>query len=134
MKSDPAKEYAACLFLQWFTEAERNLHFTSSLGYMPVRQSSFDEIIAGNLPEIPNPITEKSLLATTQMQQSYSFYFPPVFDGFENLQAQYAERLRQAAQDSRDDYLRLLGAQDPETAFDSVSKDAMENYIIKVSP
>ncbi|MCL1897093.1 MAG: extracellular solute-binding protein, partial [Clostridiales bacterium] len=112
---DPAKGYAASLFLRWFTEADRNLLFCVGAGYMPVREAAFDGIMEGGYPAIENPIAEKSLLATTEMQKGYRFYFPPVFDGFETLQTQYAERLRRAAQDGRDNYLRLLkeGGQAP---------------------
>ena len=104
----PAKGHAASLFLRWFTEAERNLEFCASAGYMPVRKAAFDRIMEGGYPAIENPVAEKSLLATAEMQKSYRFYFPPVFDGFEALQTQYADRLRQAAQDGRDNYLRML--------------------------
>ena len=99
-----------------------------------MRQSSFDEIIAGNFPEIANPITVKALLMSAEMQKDYRFYFPPVFDGFESLQAQYAARLRQAADDAREEYLRLLSAQGAAPAFDAVSKDAMENYVERFHP
>ena len=36
-KSTPEKEYASTVFLKWFTEAERNLSFSISSGYLPVK-------------------------------------------------------------------------------------------------
>ncbi|MCL1896466.1 MAG: extracellular solute-binding protein, partial [Clostridiales bacterium] len=124
---EPAKGYAAGLFLGWLTEAEQNLGFCVSTGYMPVRKAAFDEIMAGNHPVIENPIAEKSLIATAEMQKSYRFYYPPVFDGFETLQAQYAERLRQAAQDGRDNYLRLMQeGQAPEEGAAAIQGPAHE--------
>ena len=132
-KSEPAKEYASSLFLSWFTEAERNLNFCASIGYIPVRKASFDEIMAGNFPAIANPIAEKALLAAAAMQKDYRFYFPPVFDGFDSLQTQYADRLRKAAQDGRDAYLRFPRPLDT-AAWGAASSGAMESFINRFTP
>ena len=128
-KSEPETEYAACLFLKWFTEPERNLRFCSSVGYLPVRKSAYDKILAGDFPAIANKTVEKALLVVAEMQKSHRFYFPPVFDGFDNLQTQYADRLRQAARDGRNEYLRLLRTSDAEEALNSATKNAMERFI-----
>jgi len=133
-KSEPIREYAAYLFLDWFTEAEQNLVFCANTGYMPVRKNAFDEILAGNLPVIDNPMVEKALLTVAAMQNSYRFYFPPVFDGFDSLQTRYAERLRSAAQSSRDEYLQLLETLDEDDAFNEVSSGAMDEYIGQFIP
>lgn len=44
VKSTPPQEYASVLFLEWFTEAKRNLEFSYNSGYLPVRKegNSFD--------------------------------------------------------------------------------------------
>jgi multiple sugar transport system substrate-binding protein len=128
-KSTQAREYASCLFLNWLTEPERNLNFCVGIGYMPVKKTAFDAILAGNYPEIENPVAEKALLTAAEMRKSYQFYFPPVFDGFNGLQTRYAEKLRLYAQTGREKYLRL-----PETPasledFENESKTAMEDYI-----
>jgi len=39
------------------------------------------------------------------MQESYSFYYPPVFDGFEELRNRYRADLIRTARDSRQAYL-----------------------------
>ena len=134
-KSEPEREYAACLFLKWFTEPERNLRFCSNIGYMPVYKSAFDKISTGELPPITNELTEKALIVLAEMQKDYRFYFPPVFDGFDELQTQYADRLRQAALDGRAEYLRLLRTNSYNTgrAFYLASRNAMENYIKGIS-
>ncbi|MCL1805007.1 MAG: extracellular solute-binding protein [Clostridiales bacterium] len=127
--SEPAREYGACLFLKWFTEAERNLRFCVNVGYMPVRKSSFADILAGDYPAVGNPVAEKALLATADMQARYRFYVPPVFEGFGALQSQYNERLRQAAQDGRDDYLRLLDTMEPAEAYAEATQGALEGFL-----
>lgn len=50
-KSDAEHEYAACVFLKWFTQKEQNLRFVCNSGYMPVKKdansiSALDELIA----------------------------------------------------------------------------------------
>jgi len=130
-RSEPGREFAACLFLKWFTESDRNLRFCSAIGYMPVRQSAFGEILSGNFPTIANPVTEKTMIITAEMQKDYRFYFPPVFDGFYDLQIRYASLLRQAAMDGREEYLRLLKIHGSAAASDTLYGNAMKNYIKK---
>ena len=40
--STPQQEYASVVFLKWFTEAERNLRFSSLSGYLPVKKEAND--------------------------------------------------------------------------------------------
>ena len=41
-KSTPEKEYAATVFLKWFTDDERNIDFSVNSGYLPVKKSAND--------------------------------------------------------------------------------------------
>lgn len=41
-KSTPEKEYAATVFLKWFTEVENNIAFSLSSGYLPVKKAAND--------------------------------------------------------------------------------------------
>lgn len=41
-KSDPKTEYASSIFLKWFTEEDRNIQFSISSGYLPVKISAND--------------------------------------------------------------------------------------------
>ncbi|MBC8560434.1 extracellular solute-binding protein [Clostridiaceae bacterium NSJ-33] len=43
VKSDEKKEYAAVQFLKWFTEKERNVEFSISSGYLPVKRGANTE-------------------------------------------------------------------------------------------
>lgn len=52
-KSDTEHEYAASVFLKWFTEKEQNLSFVCDSGYMPVKKeannmAALDEVIKNN--------------------------------------------------------------------------------------
>ena len=54
-KSDKEHEYAACVFLKWFTQKEQNLRFVCDSGYMPVKKDS------NNIETLDLLIAEKSL-------------------------------------------------------------------------
>lgn len=41
-KSTPEKEYAASVFLKWFTDVERNIQFSVGSGYLPVKIAAND--------------------------------------------------------------------------------------------
>lgn len=42
VKSTPEREYAATVFLKWFTDDERNIDFSVRSGYLPVKKSAND--------------------------------------------------------------------------------------------
>ena len=55
--SDQAHEYAACVFLKWFTEKEQNIRFAIESAYMPVLKESnnietIDQVIKDNSIEV----------------------------------------------------------------------------------
>ncbi|MEG1661860.1 MAG: extracellular solute-binding protein, partial [Clostridiales bacterium] len=43
-KSDANREYAASVFLKWLTETERNIRFSVSTGYLPVKIAANDSV------------------------------------------------------------------------------------------
>ncbi|MBF4693470.1 extracellular solute-binding protein [Fusibacter ferrireducens] len=76
-KSDAAHEYAATLFLKWFTEANQNLKFAVSTGYLPVKNEALEETkLLGALEgtEPTNPAIKASIMTTTKMFERYEFY------------------------------------------------------------
>lgn len=60
-KSDEQHEYAACVFLKWFTQKENNLKFACESAYMPVLKEAdsveaLDRVIADNNIEINDKV------------------------------------------------------------------------------
>lgn len=53
IKSEEKKEYAATVFLKWFTKSEHNMKFAIGSGYLPVKKE------AGN-PELLNPFLQEA--------------------------------------------------------------------------
>lgn len=83
-KSDEAHEYAASLFLKWFTETNQNLKFAVSTGYLPVKNEALtSEALNKALTEanVTTPSIKASFESTTDMLEQYMFYNNKPFDG-----------------------------------------------------
>ncbi|NLO96554.1 MAG: extracellular solute-binding protein [Peptococcaceae bacterium] len=131
MKSAPEKEYAAVVFLKWFTAAEQNLDFVSSTGYLPVTKEAYD-ILMDKATETSNDPRIAALRATViQMQKEYDFYIPPVVEGFDEMQKDFEELLMAVAYSSKEKFQQQIQEQDqdPEAVFDNVSKGVYEQFI-----
>jgi multiple sugar transport system substrate-binding protein len=138
-KSNAKKEYAAGVFLKWFTEPEQNLRFTVSIGYMPVTISAFNEFLASTRRDvgsdenalgdiIANENIRKLLDTVVEMQKTYRFHYPPVLDGIEAMRWDYARVLRTAAENARQEYLRGLVLNTGSQLDKAVFSAALENF------
>jgi multiple sugar transport system substrate-binding protein len=82
--SDEAHEYAAALFLKWFTAAEQNTKFAVSTGYFPVTNDALEgerlEKQAEAL-EIDNAAILGSINASKTMFETYTLYNSKPFEG-----------------------------------------------------
>lgn len=109
IKSDSATEYAASLFLKWFTEPERNVAFAVSSGYLPVQNAALDpDLIDAALdqsalePGVAVRMKEAFAAALEQISVS-TLYTTQAFEGgnacravLETSMSQQAETDRQA--------------------------------------
>lgn len=83
-KSDEAHEYAAMLFLKWFTDTTQNLKFAASTGYFPVKNEALEE---GNMQSLIDhgDVTIKaiaeSIKASNKMFNEYTLYNSKPFMG-----------------------------------------------------
>lgn len=83
-KSDKAHEFAAAMFLKWFTEKEQNIEFAISTGYFPVKKDALKEDILLSALEgttFTNPAIKASIITTNQMFQEYTLYNSKPFTG-----------------------------------------------------
>ncbi|WP_249315883.1 extracellular solute-binding protein [Gehongia tenuis] len=85
-KSDEKKEYAATVFLKWFTEAQRNIDFSVGSGYLPVKTEANDmAMIEPALKQSEESSTTKNLEATfpvaIEMTKTHTFYTNKAFEG-----------------------------------------------------
>lgn len=83
-KSDNMHEYAAAVFLKWFTEPAQNVKFSVSTGYLPSKKESISEAVilpALDATELNNPTIYKTMVTTINMFDSYTFYNNKPFAG-----------------------------------------------------
>ena len=132
IKSTPEKEYAAAVFLKWFSSPENNLRFVSSTGYLPVTEEAFGEIMSREIDNLSDDRIKKLLQTARIMQQDYEFYIPPLFDGIDEMQKEYESQLRRVASDSRAS-LNHLSDSDKNTAYQTVAPAAYDDFITRLS-
>ncbi len=128
-KSTKEKDYAAGIFLKWFTAPEQNIRFLSSTGYLPVTVKAFEDVTAKEIDNISDENIKKLLITAIEMHKEYDFYIPPLFDDYDKLQKEYESKLKNIAIESRDEYQKLLDSEDANTAFQMVSEGAFDDFI-----
>lgn len=125
-KSTREKEFAAGIFLKWFTQPQQNLHFVSSTGYLPVTEEAYGEIMNEEIKNISDKNIKKLLSTAIEMQREYDFYIPLSFDNFDKLETNFENKVKKMASDSRKEYLKLLKDTDNEGASKWVGYTAKE--------
>lgn len=129
-KSTPEKEYAATVFLKWFTQAENNIVFSLDSGYLPVKK-------AANEPEILQAAMEQQgvtgllrdiINTAVSITGNYRLYTNNAFDnGYEARQVADTSMMNAAiaASDQLADLLK--GGMERQAAIDLVAGDAAFN-------
>ena len=83
-KSDEEHEYAASIFLKWFTESDNSLKFGSASGYLPVRKDAntteaLDRVIQEDQIQIA-PKTYDCLTTVMDQFENTAYYVPACFE------------------------------------------------------
>ncbi len=95
VKSTPEKEAACMTFLKWLTDAERNVEFVTQVGYMPVKQASFESSLPEAINHLEDPMYASLYQTFLKMQQQYAFYTPPQLDPYLDLETKFEDVVRQ---------------------------------------
>ena len=104
-KSTNQREYAAALFVKWFTEPNQNMRFVAETGYLPVTHEAFEQHMPQAVNTAENPRIRQMLRAVTEMYTSYDFFVPPAFDAFDGISRNYESRYRALMIQEREVYL-----------------------------
>ena len=82
-RSSETSEYAAAEFLKWFTDPERNIEFTASIGYIPVENEALSSIEAlENFIQMSDntDAVKKSVTAALEAMQEGKFFVRRPFE------------------------------------------------------
>lgn len=129
LKSDEKTEYASLLFLEWFTEEERNIEFSISSGYLPVKKSanSFDKVMEVN-SSLAEPM-EDTMLNTIKTAidsvNNMKLYTTPPFDKSAQTRDYIGNTMQDtAANDYASAWERISGGEDMDTVLNEYVSDA----------
>ena len=86
------KAEAACVFLHWFTENQRNLEFVAETGYMPVNSGAFD---AFDSYPFPSESYQELYKVIKTMRDTYTPFVQTSHSDFYNKANVLYEELRQ---------------------------------------
>ncbi len=111
-KTNERKEYAAAVFLKWFTASEQNMKFISKTGYLPVTKKAFESGMTEHLRSADDSRIKKMLTTVTSMYEGYEFFTAPNFSGFDEISKTYETEFKGLMKTNREAYLdgRLISA------------------------
>lgn len=136
-KSDEQHEYAACVFLKWFTQKEQNMSFVCASSYMPVLKEAntveaLDEAVqqAAEQDEQVNDKVYDSLKAVLSDFDNTEYYTPKNFEnGYSTRKVLDYNLSDQAAADKEAiDEAVASGVSREEAEKDYISDEAFENW------
>lgn len=105
VKSTPEHEKACMTFLKWLTDAKKNVEFVTRLGYMPVKQKSFDLYLTDAIDNLTDPMYITLYKTFQETQEQYEFYVPPQLDTYLDLETRFEQNVRLAMKYGRAKYL-----------------------------
>jgi multiple sugar transport system substrate-binding protein len=117
-KSDTAREYAAAVFLKWFTAPEQNMRFVAETGYLPVTRQAFETYMPERIESVENPYIEQMLEAVTKMYAEYEFFTPPAFEAFDGVSRNFEAQFETVLSEHREAYVNG-GGLDPDGALEA---------------
>lgn len=89
VKGTEKEEYASVVFLEWFTEADRNIEFAIQTGYLPVKsEKNTERSIEEQLDETQTDLgkIDRAVLTTAVKElTTYKMYLTPEFNGSYNI-------------------------------------------------
>lgn len=120
-KTEEKREYAAVQFLKWLTAPAQNMRFIASTGYLPVTVQAFEQDMKSHMEGVEDTRIKKMLAAVNSMYENYSFFTPPIFEGFDSISKEYEKDFKALMAIERERYLNS-GELSPGEAQKKMSK------------
>lgn len=106
VKSTQEREQACMTFLRWLTDAERNVEFVTRMGYMPVKQESFEEYLPAAIQELDSDKYARLYEAFIQTQEEYKFYTAPQLESYLDMEERFEDSVRKKLLGGRNQYVK----------------------------
>lgn len=104
-ESNQTREYAASLFLKWFTKVEQNIEFSLATGYFPVKDKALKEdLLLSSLPteKTDNPAVAETIKTALAMFEEYKLYTNKPFEKSYRIRRLLETHLFQKVQRDKD--------------------------------
>ena len=110
LKSEEKREYAASIFLKWFTGVDNNIRFSVSSGYLPVKKEAgvkerLETVLAENGEE---DAAGENLLIGLETANKYQLYTTKPFEGGDQARAILNATMADKAREDRETVLSLM--------------------------
>lgn len=114
VKSTEARERAAALFLNWFTQPEQNMRFCLNTGYLPVAaaastREALDRFLAQSNLDV-SPLMKEALHVGADTVQHSQLYTTKAFKGGSRARAVLTDSMQQQADADRVQVLGLVAS------------------------
>lgn len=135
MKSDQAREYAATLFLKWFTQTENNIQYSIQTGYLPVTKEGNDADGVRRVMEDqgrnPDGLSERAVLQGLNITGSYTLYTSAPFAYGNEARMAVGNSLKDLCSAARQDISEKMaaGATREEAQAPHLTDEAFENWV-----
>lgn len=104
---DERKNQAAYIFAKWLTEKEHNLDFVTNAGYLPVTTGAFDALFS-DFSLIEKESYRSVYQAVGAMQEDYSFYALPLYDGASDIQLGFEKNVKTVLTAAHNQYVKRV--------------------------
>ena len=110
-KSEEKREYAATLFLKWFTSVEHNMEFAVGSGYLPVKKAAGNqELLKPFLAEAgENSTVSQNLLIGLDTANQYRLYTSKPFKGGDRARGVLNSTMALKAKEDYNEVCTLMG-------------------------
>lgn len=134
LKSDEAHEYASAVFLEWFTQKDRNINFSVESGYIPVKKDACDysqiEKVSADAGKELSDICKDTLSLAIDEIKDYNLYTMPPFKNSADVRTFLESRIQDTAQAAYDEASeKISGGEDREKVLAEYTGDeAFDNW------
>ena len=101
------KNQAAYIFAKWLTEHSNNLHFVTQAGYVPVTDDAINTLFS-DITAIKNENYRGMYEAVDKMNQTYSFYPLPLYNGASDVQNDFENNVKTVLQTAHIQYVKRV--------------------------
>lgn len=129
VQSDEKSEYACTVFLKWFTEKDRNIEFSASSGYLPVKKNANDSgAIAASYTSTGGSADDallSALVGAVDEINSYQLYAAKPFERSTEVRDFLETYIQNTAQASHDEAAeRISSGEDRDSVLSEYTSDS----------